>query len=271
MTRVRGRVSAFSYGGGVQSTACLVLAAHGEIPCDIFIFANVGEKAENPRTLTYVHEVAMPYAAAHGIELVEVRKRLRGGEPDDLMDRILRTERSLPFPVRMSNGAPGRRSCTAEFKIRVLEKEVRRRGSTKAKPWVVGLGISVDEIHRVRTGDDPRNPYQRITYPLIELDYSRSDCLRIIRDARLPQPPRSACFFCPFHSIDEWRRLKREQPDKFAEAAALEVKLNDRRDNLGKEHVWLTRFNRPITQVVDDQMVLDFGSLDNCETGYCLT
>ena len=36
----------FSCGGGVQSTACLVLAAQGKIPYQTFIFANVGDKAE---------------------------------------------------------------------------------------------------------------------------------------------------------------------------------------------------------------------------------
>ncbi len=34
----------FSCGGGVQSTACLVLAAQGKIPYQTFIFANVGDK-----------------------------------------------------------------------------------------------------------------------------------------------------------------------------------------------------------------------------------
>src|SRR5688500_9300479 len=103
-------VEAFSFGGGVQSTAALVLAAQGRIAPRLFLFANVGEEAENPRTLRYVAEVAKPYAAEHGLELVELRKILRGGEPDDLYRRILRTDRSLPFPVRMSNGAPGNRS-----------------------------------------------------------------------------------------------------------------------------------------------------------------
>lgn len=42
----------FSTGGGVQSTACLVLAAQGKIPYRTFVFANVGDKAESPATLT---------------------------------------------------------------------------------------------------------------------------------------------------------------------------------------------------------------------------
>lgn len=265
-----GMIRSFSYGGGVQSTAALVLAVEGRIDFPLFLFANVGERAENPRTLAYFEEVAKPYAARMGIELVELRRKRRNGTADDLMDRITRSARSLPFPVRMSNGTPGLRSCTAEFKIRVIERELRRRGASAEHKAVVGLGISVDEIHRARTPEDPRIPLQVREYPLIDLNLRRADCLRIIRASGLPQPERSSCFFCPFHSIDEWRRLKREQPTKFAEAVALERLLNERRAMLGKDEVWLTRHALPLDQVVDDQLVFEGPGMDNCESGYCL-
>jgi 3'-phosphoadenosine 5'-phosphosulfate sulfotransferase (PAPS reductase)/FAD synthetase len=47
-------IRVFSYGGGVQSTAALVLAAQGVIDYHTFLFANVGEDSENPDTLAYV-------------------------------------------------------------------------------------------------------------------------------------------------------------------------------------------------------------------------
>lgn len=55
-----------SYGGGVQSTAMLVLAAQGRLgyPVTHALFANVGDQAEHPRTLAYVRDVAAPFAAA---------------------------------------------------------------------------------------------------------------------------------------------------------------------------------------------------------------
>ena len=46
----------FSYGGGVQSTAALVLAAQGKIDFPTFLFANVGDDSEHPATLRYVRE-----------------------------------------------------------------------------------------------------------------------------------------------------------------------------------------------------------------------
>lgn len=262
----------FSYGGGQQSTAALVLAAERRIDFPLFLFANVGEQAEHPATLAYVEDHAKPYAAEHGIELVEVRKRLRNGEPDDLLDRILRNERSLPFPVRMSNGAPGNRSCTSEFKIRVIDRELARRGATPTNQATIGLGISVDEIHRARTPEDPRQPRVLRSYPLIDLGLNRADCQAVIRAAGLPLPPKSSCWFCPFHDMDAWRRLRREHPDLFNQAEALEVRLNERRDALGKEHVWLTRYARPIREVVADQLTLEGTTdLDTCETGFCHT
>lgn len=42
-----------SYGGGVQSTALLVLAASGRIDFRTFLFANVGDDSEHNATLVY--------------------------------------------------------------------------------------------------------------------------------------------------------------------------------------------------------------------------
>lgn len=279
-----GVIHSFSFGGGVQSTAALVLAAQGKLPAtddsyrwDVFVFSNVGPKAEHPATLKYVEEYAMPFAEANGIELVEVRKILRDGTPDDLIDRIERNERSLPLPIRMSNGAPGNRTCTADFKIKVIEKELKRRGATKENPAVVGIGISMDEIQRARHwGEvDPRTPTQILEYPLLRLNLRRRDALKVIAESGLPQPPRSACWFCPFHSLDEWRNLRREYPELFDKSVALERMLNERRDRLERDHVWLTRFARPLDEVVHDQLTLgddDPGSADApCDSGHCFT
>src|SRR4051812_25469920 len=104
----------FSFGGGVQSTAALVLAADGRIDFPLFVYANVGDDHE-PETLDYVRRVAAPYASAHGIELVEVE---RGGVNKSLLHKIERLESSVPIPMRMDGtGAPGNRTCTQDFKI----------------------------------------------------------------------------------------------------------------------------------------------------------
>lgn len=277
------RLHAFSFGGGVQSTAALVLAAQGRLPAtdesnrwDVFLFANVGDKAEHPETLRYVEEYAKPYAAENGIALVEVRKRTRDGSPDDLMDRIERgftpPGASFPFPVRMDNGMPGRRSCTAEYKVRVIEAELKRRGASAERPAIVGLGISLDEIQRAKHWGkaDPRSPSQVLEYPLLRLEMRREDALREIAAAGLPQPPRSACWFCPFHSLDEWRRLRRDQPDLFAQAEEMERSIQERQRQLGRAPLWMTRYGRPLGEVVADQLVLNLDE-SPCDAGRCFT
>src|SRR5205823_7822141 len=120
-----------SYGGGVQSTALLVLAAQRRVDFDVFLFANVGDDSEDPATLAYIEQHAKPYAAAHGVRLVELRRTRRDGSTETLHGRLTKPgSRSLPIPVRMSSGAPGTRSCTAGFKIRVIRRSLKVRGAS---------------------------------------------------------------------------------------------------------------------------------------------
>ena len=57
-----------SYGGGVQSTAMIVLATQGLIPgVTDALFSNVGDDSEYPATLTFVRDIMTPWAAERGI------------------------------------------------------------------------------------------------------------------------------------------------------------------------------------------------------------
>lgn len=266
----------FSYGGGVQSTAALVLAAEGKIDFGTFLFSNVGDDSEMPETLAYVHEVAIPYGAEHGIEVVELHKLRRDGTRAPTLYERLTVEgsRSLPIPVRMSRtGAPGTRSCTADHKIRVIARWLREHGATKEDPAQVGIGISTDEIQRAKPGIDPRSLIQCRTYPLLDLGLDRQDCDQIIRASGLPVPGKSACYFCPFHKREEWRRMKRDEPELFDKSVALERLLNDRRASLGKDPVWFTGALIPLDEAISpdgDQLGLELATGD-CESGYCMT
>lgn len=262
-------VRAFSFGGGVQSTAALVLAARGEIDFPLFLFANVGADSENPATLDYVEKIAKPYAAARGIELCEVRRIRRNGEPETLMERIDRDLRSVPIPMRSAGGGAGNRTCTGDFKIKVIAKELRRRGATRESPAVTGLGISREEWQRMRS--DSGIPYQVLAYPLIDLGMDRQDCLNVIAREGLPIPQKSSCYFCPFHRIAEWRRMKREQPDLFRQSVELERRLSQRNVEIGRIPVFLTAKGRALEEVLGeyDQMDL-FDEGASCDVaGYC--
>lgn len=271
------RVDVYSTGNGVQSTAMLALVATGDLPKAPFVFANVGADSEHPATLAYLEQHARPFAEANQIELVTVERVPRrgrfAGEVETLWSRLMHPDsRSLPIPVRMSNGAPGTRSCTADFKIRPIGQWMRETlGATAEDPAYVALGISVDEIERAVPGVDPRASYQHRVYPLLDLGLRRSDCRGVIEAAGLPVPPKSACFFCPFHDAEAWARLHRETPQLFDRACHLEETLTARRAQLGKDPVYLTRHGRPLAEVVtSNQGVLD-GMDVGCDSGWCMT
>jgi len=302
----------FSYGGGVQSTAALVLAAQGKIDFKTFLFCNVGDDSENPATITYVRDIAMPYAKAHGIELIELHNT-HFGEPTTLYQHLTRPgSKSIGIPVRMAgSGAPGRRSCTADFKINVVDRwlkqntvrghiqelkeaVVRRYAFGKLDKETVlrfmvdidaffqehepaahvGLGISLDEIERVKPNMDPETVAWKVNaFPLIdevERPLTRQDCMNVIAGAGLPIPAKSACVFCPFHTLARWQEMRQHEPESFWKAAGLEKFLNERRASLGMDPVWFTRLLKPLDQATHDygQRGL-FESFDGCEEGYC--
>ena len=249
-----------------------MLAAQNRIPYRTFVFANVGDKAESPDTIKYIAEVLKPYAAEHGIEWVDVQRQRRDGTPVDLYEELHRPIRSIDIPVRMSNGAPGNRNCTVEFKIKPIAKWIKRNAPT----CTLGKGISTDEPHRA-TPSRESDGYTS-AYPLIELGVSRSDCLRIVREAGLPQPPKSSCWFCPYKTTDQWITMRREKPELFAATAELERMLNRKRAEIGKDAVYVSgvgaRKALPITEAIPDQLGLFpewIDEQDGCESGYCMT
>lgn len=256
----------FSFGGGVQSMAVLVLAAQGRVQYDSFLFSNVGDDSENPGTLEYYRTVAAPYAAANGISLIELRKTTHG-QPVTLYQHLMGDNRSIKVPAYLSSGAPGSRNCTPYWKIDVIARWQRQHGASAASPAVVGLGISTDEIHRARTHSGIA--WQMLEYPLIDLGMSRRDCVRVIEQAGLPVPPKSSCWFCPFKRTVEWQTMRREQPDLFDRAVALEQRINDKRQSLGKDAVYLHRSLHPLDQAIGIQLAFEYD--DHCESGYCLT
>lgn len=260
-------VRAFSFGGGVQSTAALVLASRHEIDYRTFLFSNVGDDSERDETLTYVRDVAVPFAREHDLELVELSPT-RSGKPMTLL-RLLEDpdRRSIAIPARGSNGGPVvPRSCTRDFKIRVVDRELRRRGASRSDPAIVGLGISLDEFQRATNRDGDNHT---VEYPLLALKLTREDCKRIIDEAGLPVPPKSACWFCPFTRLAEWREMRERRPERFARAVELEKTMGDKQEGLGRSRVYLTRYKGPLDEVVDEQTSLDFD--DGCESGYCMT
>lgn len=253
-----------SYGGGVQSTSLLVMAAQGEITCKTFLFANVGEDSEYPGTLRYLREQAMPYAAAHGIDLIEVR---RPGLT--ILQYIKRPgNKAETIPVRLANGMPVSRICTTKWKIEVIARWLRQHGATKDDPAIVNMGISLDELERMRSHSG--YSHYTIAYPLIERRKTRQDCRNIISRAGLPIPPKSSCWFCPFHTIARRREMAEKEPELHHQSVELERYMNEQiREPKGKDPIYLTGALKPLDQAVGTMKQGQLFEESPCDSGYC--
>lgn len=265
-----------SYGGGVQSTALIVLALQEKIPkVDAALFANVGDDSEHPGTLEFVRNVMIPWATEKGFPIHELHRTMRDGTTRTLWGEIhAEGSRSIKIPVRMNGtGAPGNRSCTSDYKIRVVNKWLREHGATKQNPAEVCIGISTDEYQRA--SNRRPEPTQIALYPLLDLGLDRTACQNIIRNAGLPVPPKSSCFFCPFHRLQTWREMRRDEPELFWKSVELERHINTVRLELKRAPVFLTDKSMPLDQAAHeagptlfDEEVFNDGK---CDEGYCWT
>lgn len=276
----------FSNGAGVQSTAAMILQAQGKlaVPYDMFVFANVGEDSENKKTLEYYHEHFLPFAEQHGVPQIEIHK-LRFGEVDTVLQATERDNRTVPIPVYMDNGGPpGNRSCTTDFKIRLVNRWIKEQGHAAA---IIGIGFSIDERHRPRTTHwhDAENDslsvekpkarklgfWRRKDFPLFDALMTRDACTNLIKSVGLPVPPSSKCWFCPFTSRTEWIEMKKHEPEQFQKAIELQDRINMKRGKMLRDKVWLHPDGDLRTAVSDQISIFDtFYDADmECQSGYC--
>jgi 3'-phosphoadenosine 5'-phosphosulfate sulfotransferase (PAPS reductase)/FAD synthetase len=180
----------------VQSSTCLLLAAHRRIPTfDAAIFVDTG------------------------------------WEPAAVFEHLDRRFASMPLFTLGPRGERGmaRRQCTSEYKIKPIRAEVRRRlghphpARVPAGVWAqMAIGISLDEVHRARDADVA---YMRNVFPLLDLKWRRGDCLAYLAEHGWATTPRSACVGCPFHTDAEWERLRRTSPAEWTDAVAFDAAI----------------------------------------------
>lgn len=203
-----------SLGAGVQSTALLLMGLHGEAPRpDHVVFADTGwEPAQVYRHLEWCREqcdqAGVPFHLAH---YQSIRSRVQ----EALQGRA--TFINLPLYARNSRtGERGilRRQCTDRFKIAPIRRKMRELVGRKGRVELQ-LGISLDEVVRMKPS---RVAWVTHTFPLIDQRITRHGCLYWMRHRGYPEPPRSACIGCPFHSDAYWRSMRDESPEEWAEA-----------------------------------------------------
>ena len=124
-----------------------------------------------------------------------------------------------------------RRQCTAEYKVAVVERLIRRdllglaprKQVAKDMLVIQSFGLSWDEPTRVAKVKArlAAKGWASPLFPLVELELERSDCVAFLATHGITAP-RSACVFCPYHSNAEWRNLRDHDPEGWARACQVD-------------------------------------------------
>ncbi|MFP4145882.1 MAG: hypothetical protein ACLFV3_12155 [Phycisphaeraceae bacterium] len=271
-------IRVLSLGAGVQSSTVLLMSVRGELPpLDAAIFSDT--QWEPPAVYRHLDWLAKQAQTA-GIAVHRVSAgNLRS---DALRSEVRNSTRWASMPLytfpptgrRLADGTADprdvgmiRRQCTKEYKIVPVRQAIRRhvlgvspRARVRAGAVELWMGISEDEITRMS-----RSSVQYIVHrhPLIEWvkgprrrlfpsGYNREDCLTWLHRHGYPEPPRSACIGCPFHSDEEWLAIKTD-PEAWADACAFDAAIRRRDGHRGE--LYLHEACVPL-----DEVSLDHGS-----------
>jgi hypothetical protein len=273
------RYNVINLGAGVQSSCLALMAAKGEVgPMpDFAVFADTQAEPKNVYDWLDWLEKQLPfpvYRVTRG-NLTEESLKVRKSDEDgrEYLKRL------IPVFGQMPNGeivAALGRKCTADYKIKPIIDCIkakcgiaRAQKQTTVTQWI---GISYDEMQRMKT---PSHAWTQHRWPLIEKKMKRGQCIDWMRSNGYPEPPRSACYYCPFHSDNEWRRLRNEDPEHFAKAVEFDKQFRKTFENHDKSlrmKVYVHRSCKPLNEVdfdnEEDKGQLGFDFQSECE-GMC--
>tara|TARA_R100000657_G_C4649452_1_gene94035 strand:+ start:92 stop:916 length:825 start_codon:yes stop_codon:yes gene_type:complete len=264
-----------SLGAGVQSSTMALMAEHGEIKPKptAAVFADTGAEPKSVYDWLDYLESKLSYP---------VYRVMHSNLRDDLIKATKSDEsRVAGIPMFVTNkdddvvGGMLWRQCTSEYKIKPVQKKLREiaglkpRQRSKEVLIVQWYGISLDEITRMRESTVKWNENR---YPLIDLGMKREHCLQWMAENNYPEPPRSACTFCPYHNDVEWRRLKVHEPEEFQDAVNIDRAIRNGITGMKKGNkAYLHRSMIPLEEV-DLRNAEDHGQIDmfdnECE-GMC--
>jgi hypothetical protein len=192
-----------SLGWGVQSFTIAAMVALGELPpVEFAIHSDTTHEA----SWTYKYaEQHTAWLESHGVKVVTVK-------PAKTKLKAFNEHCGVFIPAytrtEISNGQL-RRQCTGDWKIAPMRRHFQKvRDGRPVEMW---LGITTDEIQRVRTSDVK---YIQNRWPLIEKNMSRFDCISWLQEHDLELPKRSSCTFCPYHDTATWKLIMASEPDR---------------------------------------------------------
>lgn len=186
-----------AYGGGTNSVAMLLGMYERGIKPDLTLFADTG--GEKPYTYHHI-ELMNEWCEKNGFPLIQTIKANGKTLEQDCLDR-----KALP------SIAYGFKTCSQRWKLDV-QKSYMKRLKVDYVSWV---GIDYDETHRAKE-------YEGTYYPLIDWRMGRDECVDLIKKHNIPQPLKSACFFCPSSKASEVVMLGEMYPELIDRALAME-------------------------------------------------
>lgn len=211
-----------SYGGGVNSTAMLLLLLDEGWD---FEAVYVDHGCDWPETRKYVAWLSKQTP-------ITILKPMVQNKWNDLYSF---------FWDHFQTPSIQHRSCTDKFKVRPIHKYCQT-------PSFQLIGIDAGESHRAKIMN---NKGMESRYPLIEYEIDRQGCIDIIKAHGLPVPMKSGCYICPFQRVAQWRKLRREHPDLFCKVKKLEARYNEHRAERGGSPDYFL-VGRPLDDIVDE-------------------
>jgi len=270
-----------SLGAGVQSSTLALMIEKGIVPMvDCAVFADTqAEPKEVYNWLEYLKTQIKSYQ----IHIVSWRNLKQ-----DILDASEGNYKGFTAPFFTKNIETNKkgllmRQCTADYKIKPVVKKIRellnvgyKKRVPKGTKVELLMGISNDEVYRMKLN---RLPYIQNQYPLINMNFTRQTCLNWLKQNNYPLAPRSACTFCPYHSNEEWLKIKNGNKEEWEEVIKIDTAIRNperfKKNNLGsgklKDELYLHRECKPINEIdftakKDNQM--NFGFNNECE-GMC--
>lgn len=214
-----------SLGAGVQSSTVALMASIGLITPmpEAAIFADTQSEPQDVYDYLYYLTPLLQFP------FYIVTQGNLGQEVLNAVDGKINRASQPPFYVKSKTENSGGmlwRQCTKDFKLVPIARKVQelRRSGGNTRKVIQWIGISLDEAHRMK---ESRVKYSTNRYPLIELRMSRWDCLLWLKRNNYKEPPKSACYFCPYISNNRWQSIKTKQPDTFEKAAVFDESIRN--------------------------------------------
>ncbi len=188
---------------------------------DEIVFSDTG--SEQPETYAYIKYLStkLPIVARNKIRIVHSRYGI-------IYDYYY-NKKIQPIPAR--------RDCTGKFKVepmkQVLTKvyginpmgfkkeiiEVKDGKRIYDYKIEMSIGINYSEPDRMNGGGVW---YMKNRYPLVEKKVEKKDEKGILEALGYIVPVKSGCFFCPYGTQPYWKGLKRDHPELYEKAKAMQ-------------------------------------------------